>query len=126
MTIHGAQKIANAERAAQDPTAPAGPGLYDPCFMGSLSPALAVLQQNGVKLAVNAGASDAELLAREVKAKIDELGLTLKVAWIEGDVVTEQFNELRKAGDKFTSLDTGKPIDEWGYEPIYAQYVLKL
>jgi 4-hydroxy-3-methylbut-2-enyl diphosphate reductase IspH len=121
MTLHGAAKIHEKERLAKDPHAVAGPGFFDPCFMGSLAPGLPVLQQNNVKLAVNAGASDPELLVREVKKKIDELGLKLKVAWIEGDEVTPQFNELRKNGEKFTNLDTGKNIDEWDYDPMCAQ-----
>ncbi|CAK7228054.1 hypothetical protein SBRCBS47491_006774 [Sporothrix bragantina] len=118
MTIHGALKVAREGKDGQ------GPGLFDPCFMGSLTPALPVLQANGVKLAVNAGASDAELLAREVKKKIDELGLTLKVAWIEGDEVTKQVKDLIAKGEKFTNLDTGKDLVEWGLEPIYAQCYL--
>lgn len=123
MTIHGAQKTAQQQRLAKDPRASVGTGFYDPCFMGSLGPGLAVMEQNGVRLAVNAGASDPDLLAREVKKKIQELGLNLKVAWIEGDEVTPQFNELRKNGEKFTNLDTGKNLDEWDYDPICAQSV---
>ncbi|KIH91927.1 hypothetical protein SPBR_01500 [Sporothrix brasiliensis 5110] len=118
MTIHGALKVAREGKEDQ------GPGLFDPCFMGSLTPGLPVLQANGVKLAVNAGASDAELLAREVKSKITELGLSLKVAWIEGDEVTPQVKDLIAKGEKFTNLDTGKDLSEWGYEPIYAQCYL--
>ncbi|OAA65933.1 hypothetical protein SPI_02720 [Niveomyces insectorum RCEF 264] len=76
MTIHGAQKAARKGAAAE------GQGLYDPCFMGSLTPALEVLQEKGVRLAVNAGASDAALLAREVARAVRERGLTLQVAWI--------------------------------------------
>ena len=121
MTIHGAQKTAQQQRLAKDPSATIGPGFYDPCFMGSLTPGLKVMQENGVKLAVNAGASDPDLLAREVKKTIVELGLNLKVAWIEGDEVTPQFKELRKNGEKFTNLDTGKNLDEWDFEPICAQ-----
>ncbi|KAK5167454.1 uncharacterized protein LTR77_007153 [Saxophila tyrrhenica] len=124
MTIHGAQRTAERERLAKDPRATPGPGFFDPCFMGSLAPALPILEQNKVKLAVNAGASDPDLLAKEVVKKVGELGLNLKVAWIEGDEVTPQFKELRKAGEKFTNLDTGNSIDEWDYEPICAQAYL--
>lgn len=121
MTIHGAQKMAETEKMAKNPQAAAGPGFFDPCFVSSLTPALPVLQQNGVKLAVNAGASDPDLLAKEVVKTVKELGLNLKVAWIEGDEVTPQFKELRKNGEKFTNLDTGKDLDEWDYDPVCAQ-----
>jgi hypothetical protein len=121
MTLHGAQKTAQKERLAKDPSAEAGPGIYDQCFMSSLGPALPVLQEKRVKLAVNAGASDPHLLAKDVKARVQELGLSLKVAWVEGDEVTVQMNQLRKSGESFNSLDTGKPLSEWGHEPVCAQ-----
>jgi hypothetical protein len=123
MTLHGGQKVRQQEQLKKDPRVTAGPGFFDPCFMGSLAPGLPVLEQNGVKLAVNAGASDPDLLAKEVRKKIDELSLNLKVAWVEGDEVMRQFRELRKNGEKFTNLDTGKDIDEWDHEPIAAQSV---
>lgn len=121
MSIHGALKQANKKKLAEDPKAAVGQGLFDPCFMSSLTPALPVMAQNGVKLAVNAGASDAELLAREVKKQIEGLGLSLKVAWIEGDDVTEQVQQLRSQGERFQNLDTGKFLDEWDFEPVAAQ-----
>ena len=121
MTVHGATKVANQEKLANDPHAAQAPGLFDPCFMSSLGPALPVLQEKGVKLAVNAGASDAELLAKEVTATIKHLGLTLKVAWIEGDEVMDAVKKLKSEGEKFKSLIDGRNLDEWGYDPIYAQ-----
>ena len=124
MTIHGASRTAREEALAKDPGAPNDAGFYDACFMSSVTPALPVLEQNGVKLAVNAGASDPMRLAKEVKAKVDVLGLSLKVAWIEGDEVTPQVKQLRKNGEKFTSLDTGKSLDEWGHEAVCAQCYL--
>ena len=45
----------------------------------------------------------------------------LKVAYIEGDECIDQINELRKKGDPLRNLDTGKALDDWGFEPIYAQ-----
>lgn len=123
MTVHGALKVDRKNKLAQDPSSNIGPGLFDPCFLSSLSPALPYIQQNGIKVAVNAGASDAELLAREVRKEIDQQGLSLKIAWIEGDEVTSQVDKLRKGGEKFANLDTGANLDDWGFEPIYAQSV---
>lgn len=116
MAMHGVNK----SKRLQDPKAPSGP-CYDPYFLGTLGPALPVLQEKGVKLAVNAGASDAALLAAEVASRVKELGLSLKVAYIEGDECIDQIRELRKKGDPLKNLDTGKSIDQWGFEPIYAQ-----
>jgi hypothetical protein len=122
MTIHGSSKIAN-----QGADANAVPkDLFDPSFMGSLGPALPYIQQNGVKVAVNAGASSPGGLARTVKEEIVRQGLNLKVAWVEGDDVTEQVKELRQRGEKFKSIDTGKNLEDWGHEPLCAQYVWQI
>lgn len=118
MVMHGVNK----SKKIQDPKAAAGP-CYDPYFLGTLDPALPVLQEKGVKLAVNAGASDAALLAKEVADRVRERGLTLKVAYIEGDECIDQIRDLRKKGDPLRNLDTGKSIEDWGFDPIYAQYV---
>lgn len=120
MTIHGSSKMDNKAATASDPNA-AVKDLFDPSFMESLGPALPILQQNGVKVAVNAGASAPGLLARTVKEEVARQGLNLKVAWVEGDDVTEQVQDLRKKGEKFKSIDTGKDLDDWGHEPLCAQ-----
>lgn len=120
MAIHGSSKIHNKEAAATDPKAVVKE-LFDPSFMGSLGPALVCIQQNGVKVAVNAGASAPGQLVKTVKEEVTRQGLDLKVAWVEGDDVTEQVNELRNQGEKFKSIDTGKDLDDWGHEPLCAQ-----
>ena len=113
--MHGVNK----SKKLLDPTA-VGP-CYDPYFLDTLDPALPVLQEKGIKLAINAGASDAALLAKEVAARTKKRGLTLKVAYIEGDECIDQIKQLRKKGDPLRNLDTNKSMDEWGFEPIYAQ-----
>ncbi|KAJ1323357.1 acyclic terpene utilization AtuA family protein [Microdochium nivale] len=123
IAIHGTSKVKNAETAARDPTA-ALLDMFDPSFMAGLAPALPWCQKNGVKVAVNAGASAPEQLARLVRDECDRQGLDLKVAWVEGDDVTEQVSALRKKGEKFKSLDTGRDLDDWGHEPICAQAYL--
>lgn len=116
MVMHGTNK-ANKTLDANAPTGPC----YDPYFLGTLDPALPILQERGIKLAVNAGASDAALLAKEVASRVRDRGLTLKVAYIEGDECIEQIKDLKKKGDPLKNLDTGKSIDQWGFEPVYAQ-----
>ncbi len=111
MSIHGTSKRAGDQSA----------DLFDPSFINSLSPALPYLQQNNVKVAVNAGVSAPAVLAKVVKDEIAKQGLNLKVAWVEGDDVTETMHDLLKKGEKFKSIDTGKNIDEWGNDPVCAQ-----
>lgn len=116
MAMHGINKW----KKLQNPDEASGP-CYDPYFLGTVGPALPLLQEKGIKLAVNAGASEPGVLAAEIAERVKSLGLTLKVAYIEGDECIDQINELRKKGDPLRNLDTGKALDEWGFEPVYAQ-----
>jgi DNA-binding ferritin-like protein (Dps family) len=99
--------------------------MYAETFISCFEPAIPNLVKNGVKLAVNAGASDTELLAEVVVDLLDKQNAGhLKVAWIEGDDVTGQVNSLIKKGEKFESLMHGKQLEQWGMEPICAQAYL--
>src|ERR1700753_4072862 len=87
MTIHGTGKIRNLEANAGKQLSfeeEAANAMYAENFMDCFEPAIDHLAKRGVKLAVNAGASDTEVLARLVKKKCEERGHNLKVAWIEG------------------------------------------
>lgn len=120
MSWHGAAKSAILAKGGDSENRP---GLYDPSFMANLTPALPVLAAKGIKLAVNAGASDTEMLAITVRAKIEELGLQgkLKVAWIQGDEVLDVVNKLLKEGEKFENICFGGSLENWGFEPVAAQ-----
>ncbi|KAM0279085.1 hypothetical protein ACHAQH_004771 [Verticillium albo-atrum] len=130
MTVHGSGKIRNLQ------TAEAGSktqltleerkktAMYAETFLQCFEPAIATLAASGTKLTVNAGASDTELLAEAVQQLVTDAGFSLKVAWVEGDDVTDQVNRLIKEGEQFESLMHGKNLQEWGMEPICAQAYL--
>lgn len=121
MTLHGAQKEENARLRKEGLLKEEPMGLYDPTFMDNLSPALPYLKSRNIKVAVNAGASDTEMLAREVEEEVKKQGLDLKVGWVSGDEVTDTVLRLYKGGEEFISLMTGKPLKEWGHDIICAQ-----
>ncbi|ORY15753.1 hypothetical protein BCR34DRAFT_558493 [Clohesyomyces aquaticus] len=99
--------------------------MYADTFLQCFEPAIDIISKNKTKLAVNAGASDTELLAEVVVNMLEKKGAGhLKVAWIEGDDVTNQVNSLIKKGEKFESLMHGKNLEEWGMEPLCAQAYL--
>lgn len=121
MTLHGAQKTENeslrkAGKLEEEPV-----GLFDPTFMENLSPALPYLKSRNIKVAVNAGASDTELLAKLVEDEVKRQGLDLKVGWVSGDEVTDTVKRLFENGEVFPSLMNGKPLKEWGHDIICAQ-----
>jgi len=121
MSWHGAAKSA---LIAKGQDGDERPGLYDPSFMANLTPALPLLAKKGIKLAVNAGASDTLMLAKAVQKAIEEGGFqeTLKVAWIQGDEVLDVVNKLLKKGEKFENICFGGELKDWGFEPVAAQY----
>jgi hypothetical protein len=122
MSWHGAAKSAILAKGDTDERA----GLFDPSFMASVTPALPLLAEKGIKLAVNAGASDTLLLAKTMEKAIKELGLEgkLKVAWIQGDEVLDVVNRLLKQGEKFENICFGGELKDWGFDPLAAQYIL--
>lgn len=131
MTVWGAGKIkAEEEAAAASKTEPrtleerTKNAQYAGTFLHCFEPAIPHLVKNGIKLAVNAGGSDTELLAQVCKKMVDDAGYNLKIAWVEGDDVTEAFKSARSKGEKFKSLTDGRSLDEWGFEPIAAQCYL--
>ena len=124
MTLHGAQKIDNEKLRAEGKLLEEPVGLFDPTFIENLAPALPDIARKGIKVAVNAGACDTQLLASRVEDEVKRQGFDLKVAYVEGDEVTDVVNRLIKQGDKFTSLMTGEDLKDWGYTPIYAQCYL--
>lgn len=124
MTLHGAQKVDNERLRVEGKLLEEPAGLFDPTFIENLSPALPDIARKGIKVAVNAGACDTELLSRTVEEEVKRQGLNLKVAYVEGDEVTDTVNKLIKQGEKFVSLMTGEDLEDWGYTPIYAQCYL--
>lgn len=80
---------------------------FETNFLESIEPCLHDIARNGIKLAVNAGASDTEKLYKELDSRIQSQGLSLKVAWVEGDEVHETIEKCRKDGQKFRNITTG-------------------
>jgi hypothetical protein len=140
MTVHGAgkvtQQLQNAragsktqftkqnQQQQQQQQQTEEKAFFAETFLDCFKPAIPLLARNRVRLAVNAGASDTERLAWVCRQLIEEAGVQLKVAWVEGDEVTEEVNKLIKEGEKFESLMHGKKLEEWGLDPICAQCYL--
>jgi hypothetical protein len=98
--------------------------MYASTFLQCFEPAIHELVKNRTKLAVNAGASDTQLLAEVVKDMATKAGYDLKVAWVEGDDVTEPFKKMVADGHVFKSSTNGMTLSEWGHDPICAQAYL--
>jgi hypothetical protein len=97
MTTRGGAKIKGGASTAE----------YEECFLESIKPALPDLAKRGIKVAVNAGGSDTQKLHDTLYKIVQELGLNLKIAWVEGDEVSEIVQKSFSSGHAFQSLTTG-------------------
>jgi hypothetical protein len=92
MTLHGAQKVDNEKLRLEGKLLGEPIGLFDPTFLDNLAPALPDIATKGIKVAVNAGACDTQLLTKFVAEEVARQKLDLKVAYVEGDEVTDTVN----------------------------------
>ncbi len=83
---------------------------YAPDFPAYLKPVLPDLARLGVKVATNAGGTNPAGCKRVVEAAIAELGLSLKVAVVEGDNVMPLTEKLRAEG--LREHVSGEPLPE--------------
>lgn len=100
-------------------------GEYEQCFLESIIPALPDLAKRGIKVAVNAGASDTQKLHETLTQTVRDLGLDLKIAWVEGDEVSDIIKKGLSSGDGFRSLTTGifssRAIEDYGIDFILQE-----
>lgn len=128
MVIAAARKIDSNSDASTDsnPLVVAGPA-FETSFLEALEPALSDLAKYGIKVAVNAGASDTEGLYKVVRDMIHKKGLggKLKLAWISGDEVLPAVKSSMEDGiSTFKNVYTGENLSSWSFDPIYAQAYL--
>lgn len=117
MTMRGAQKL-EAVNAGLESQA------YENSFILALKPGIKNIAKNGQKVVVNAGACDTAAMAKAVQQLCVDEGTDLKVSYVLGDDVTEEFKKLLAAGEKFPSLPSDTPIRDWAHEPLCAQAYL--
>ncbi|KAL1611824.1 hypothetical protein SLS60_000044 [Paraconiothyrium brasiliense] len=120
MTLRGSDK---RDKLAKKQLSAVG-AAYEPYFLEEVDPAIPWLAKNKTKICVNAGASDVEGLANEVKKLVAKHGVDLKVAYVDGDDCTDAVLELYRKGENFPNLPAGKNIQDWPFEPICAQCYL--
>ena len=130
MTSRGASKFDQTAptftpQNTQAPGQAAAVPAYEPTFLEALEPALPHIAKHGIKVAVNAGASDTEALHKVVMKMVKDKGLDLKCAWISGDEVLPAIKKARsERKTTFENICTGEILDDWRFEPIYAQAYL--
>jgi hypothetical protein len=99
---------------------------YEPTFLEALEPALENIAKKGIKVAANAGCVATKDLYELVVKMVEEKGLSLTVAWIEGDALLDLVKpELEANPGKFVHISTGQSLAGWGFDPLFAQCYLR-
>ena len=83
---------------------------YATTFLRQLDDCLGLAWEKGVRIVANAGGLNPAGCAAAVRELAQRLGLTIKVAHVEGDDVLPRLTELRDAGVALANLDTGAPL----------------
>ena len=97
---------------------------YARTFLTQLEQVLGTALDRGIRFVTNAGGLNPSGLAAQVTSLAARLGLSPKVAWIDGDDLTGQIGELLDAGHDLAHLDTGRPLRGSGVTPLTANAYL--
>ncbi len=93
---------------------------YVGTFLKQLEEVARLCQDRGIKIVTNAGGLNPRSMADEVGKILTKLGLSLKVAWIDGDDLLGRLPALQAEGEAFLNLDTGATLEGSGQKPLTA------
>jgi len=97
---------------------------YAASFLAQLKPVLGEVAEKGIKVVVNAGGLNPAAMAKAVRNLCDVVGVSLRVAHIEGDDIMPRLDSLQAAGKALPHLDTGAPLGSWSGKPLTANAYL--
>mgnify|MGYP001044069526 CR=1 FL=1 len=77
-------------------------------------------QDKNIKIATNAGGLNPRSMAEEIQKILLELGVDLKVAYIDGDDIKADIEKLQAEGEEFINMDRGMPLSDSSHEVVTA------
>jgi hypothetical protein len=83
-------------------------------FVTQIERILPDIAEQGVRVVSNAGGVNPRACARAVRAAADRLGLgdRIRIGLVLGDDLMERLDPMMAAGEKFASMDTGRPLSD--------------
>ena len=93
---------------------------YVGTFLKQVKEVIGPCLDKGIKIVSNAGGLNPKSMADEVEKILAELGLSAKVAYIDGDDLMPRITDLQKKGVTFTNMDTGQTLADSGLPPVSA------
>ena len=99
-------------------------GGYARTFLIQFEEIIGSCLDRGITVVTNAGGLNPGGLARRLGAIAARLGLAPKIAYIEGDDLTDRIGGLLAAGHPLANADTGEPLAAAGVVPVTANAYL--
>ena len=97
---------------------------YVGTFLKQLQAVAQTCQEKNIKIVTNAGGLNPSSMAAEVEKILAELGVGMKVAYIDGDNLLEDLETLQTEGEALTNLDTGVALADSDQKTLTANAYL--
>ena len=97
---------------------------YVGTFLKQVKDVAALCSEKNIKIVTNAGGLNPKSMAAEVEKILAELGVQLKVAYIDGDDLLPNLEQLQGDGESFTNLDTQQDLKDTDQKALTANAYL--
>ena len=93
---------------------------YVGTFLKQFKEVASACQERGIKIVTNAGGLNPVSMAAKVEEIVEELGLNLKVAYIDGDDLIPRLDELNGEGELLKNMEKDIPLAGYEKKPVTA------
>ena len=93
---------------------------YVGTFLKQFKDVASTCQERDIKIVTNAGGLNPVSMASKVEEIVQELGLNLKVAYIDGDDLIPRLDELNKEGELLKNIEKDIPLSGYEKKPVTA------
>jgi len=97
---------------------------YVGTFLKQVKAVAETCKEKNIKIVTNAGGLNPSSMANEIEKILEELGISLKVAYITGDDLMPRMDVLIKEGEPFSNIDRQIPIKDSGCQTLTANAYL--
>ncbi|WP_067430617.1 acyclic terpene utilization AtuA family protein [Nocardioides jensenii] len=97
---------------------------YAKTFLTQMERVMGTCLDRGIRVVSNAGGLNPQGLTDRLQELAGTLGLSPRIAWIEGDDLTDRLPELTAAGHPLTHLDTGQALADSEAKAVTANAYL--
>ena len=97
---------------------------YVGTFLKQVKAVAKTCKEKNIKIVTNAGGLNPSSMANEIEKILEELGISLKVAYITGDDLMPRMDTLIKEGEPFSNIDRQIPIEDSGCQTLTANAYL--